>query len=196
VVDLVDYFEDSTYIYLVMELCAGDMWNLIEERSEVYSEADAAEFIRQILQVVAHCHSLGVIHRDLKPDNFLVAADKKTLKCTDFGLAVFCPRKVYEEKDKQPVGTMEYLPPESFGGVYGVESDIWACGVILYILLSGLFPFADADSIRSKRPLQFDPDTFANISTKGKDLIAKMLDKNYQTRISAQQALDHPWMAV
>lgn len=192
VVELLDFFEDRAFVHIVMEMCQGDMWTLIQNRHEKYSEADAAEMLKQIVRVVAHGHSLGVIHRDLKPDNFLVGLDGKTLKCTDFGFAVICP--VLEYRDKGPLGTTEYLPPEAFRGVYSDKSDIWACGIILYILLSGLFPFPDRHAIKSERAVYFPTKEFANISAEAKDLVCKMLHKDRHHRINAQQVLDHPWM--
>jgi calcium-dependent protein kinase len=169
VVELVDYIEDRAQVFIVMELCQGDMWSLIQNREDKYSEADAAATLRQIVRVVAHGHSLGVIHRDLKPDNFLVSDDGKTLKCTDFGFAVLCPTLEY--RDNGPRGTTEYLPPEAFGGIYSDKSDIWACGIILYILLTGLFPFPDRHSIKSEHTVPFPVKEFAKVSDNAKDLV-------------------------
>lgn len=105
-----------------------------------YSEKDAAHVVRSMLRVVAHCHALGVIHRDLKPENFLLAdrSESPELKAIDFGLSIYF-------KDgqvmKELAGSAFYIAPEVLKKNYSKQCDIWSCGVILYILLSGMPPF-------------------------------------------------------
>lgn len=105
-----------------------------------YSEKDAAEVVRTMLRVVAHCHDMGVIHRDLKPENFLLGdpTANATLKAIDFGLSVFFKEGHFL---RQIVGSAYYVAPEVLKKHYSKDADIWSCGVILYILLSGVPPF-------------------------------------------------------
>ena len=191
-------FEDRHNVHLVMELCSGgELFDAIVARGK-YSEADAAAMTRSIVRVVAHCHSLGVIHRDLKPENFLLSskADDAVLKATDFGLSSFFkPGQVFTDI----VGSAYYVAPEVLKRRYGKEADIWSCGVILYILLSGVPPFwgeteqAIFDAIL-KADLDLESDPWPQISDSAKDCVRRMLDPNPKTRATADAVLQHEWM--
>lgn len=191
-------FEDRHNVHLVMELCSGgELFDAIVARGK-YSEADAAAMIRSIVRVVAHCHSLGVIHRDLKPENFLLSSkgDDAILKATDFGLSAFMkPGQVFTDI----VGSAYYVAPEVLRRRYGKEADIWSCGVILYILLSGVPPFWGEseqqifDAIL-KGDLDLESDPWPHISDSAKDCVKRMLDANPKTRATADQILHHEWM--
>ena len=191
-------FEDRHSVHLVMELCSGgELFDAIVAKGK-YTEADAASMCRSIVRVVAHCHSLGVIHRDLKPENFLLSSkdDTAILKATDFGLSSFMkPGQVFTDI----VGSAYYVAPEVLKGRYGKEADIWSCGVILYILLSGVPPFwGDSeqqifDSIL-KGDLDLESDPWPQISDSAKDCVRRMLDPNPKTRATADQLLHHNWM--
>lgn len=137
--------QTNTHIYRVT---GGELFEDIVAR-EFYSEADASHCIQQILESVHHCHSNGVVHRDLKPENLLLASKVKgaAVKLADFGLAIEV------QGDQQAwfgfAGTPGYLSPEVLKKEpYGKAVDIWACGVILYILLVGYPPFWDEDQHR------------------------------------------------
>ncbi|CAH8274252.1 unnamed protein product [Arabidopsis lyrata] len=133
-------YEDSLYVHIVMELCAGgELFDRIIQRGH-YSERKAAELTKIIVGVVEACHSLGVMHRDLKPENFLLVNkdDDFSLKAIDFGLSVFFkPGQIFTDV----VGSPYYVAPEVLLKRYGPEADVWTAGVILYILLSGVPPF-------------------------------------------------------
>ncbi|THU53410.1 hypothetical protein C4D60_Mb10t14110 [Musa balbisiana] len=140
VVRIKDTYEDSLFVHLVMELCAGgELFDRIIQKGH-YSERKAAQLIKTIVGVVEGCHSLGVMHRDLKPENFLFASQDEdaALRATDFGLSVF-----YKPGDtfSDVVGSPYYVAPEVLRKYYGPEADVWSAGVILYILLSGVPPF-------------------------------------------------------
>lgn len=191
-------YEDSVFVHLVMELCAGgELFDRIVRKGH-YSEREAAKLIKTIVGVVEACHSLGVMHRDLKPENFLFDTpdDDAKLKATDFGLSVFYkPGEAFFDV----VGSPYYVAPEVLKKHYGPEADVWSAGVILYILLSGVPPFwAETENgifrqiLQSK--LDFDSAPWPNISESAKDLIRKMLERDPTKRISAPEVLCHPWI--
>ncbi|KAF3446831.1 hypothetical protein FNV43_RR12011 [Rhamnella rubrinervis] len=191
-------YEDRQNLHLVMELCSGgELFDRIIAKGS-YSEREAATIFRQILNVVHVCHFMGVMHRDLKPENFLLVSrdENSPLKATDFGLSVFIEQgKVYRDI----VGSAYYVAPEVLKRNYGKEMDVWSAGVILYIILSGVPPFwAETEKgifeaiLEGKLDLENSP--WPSISTAAKDLIKKMLTMNPQKRITAAEALEHPWM--
>ncbi|XP_044475325.1 calcium-dependent protein kinase 11-like [Mangifera indica] len=191
-------YEDTVFVHLVMELCAGgELFDRIVAKGQ-YSEREAAKLIKTIVDVVEACHSLGVMHRDLKPENFLfdTPADDAKLKTTDFGLSVFYkPGQAFNDV----VGSPYYVAPEVLLKHYGPEIDVWSAGVILYILLSGVPPFwAETESGIFKQILQgrldFRSDPWPNISDSAKNLIQKMLERNPRKRITAHEVLCHPWI--
>ncbi|XP_043713763.1 calcium-dependent protein kinase SK5-like [Telopea speciosissima] len=191
-------YEDSLFVHLVMELCAGgELFDRIIQRGH-YSERQAAQLIKTIVGVVEACHSLGVMHRDLKPENFLFANtdEDAPMKAIDFGLSVF-----YKPGDTffDVVGSPYYVAPEVLKKRYGPEADVWSAGVILYILLSGVPPFWAENEpgifreiLRGK--LDFVSEPWPGISESAKGLIQKMLDSNPKTRITAHEVLCHPWI--
>ncbi|KAK8449385.1 hypothetical protein SEVIR_7G209500v4 [Setaria viridis] len=191
-------FEDADSVHLVMELCTGgELFDRITAKGS-YSERQAAAVCRDVLTVVHVCHFMGVMHRDLKPENFLLAspADDAPLKAIDFGLSVFIEEgKVY----KDIVGSAYYVAPEVLRRNYGKEIDVWSAGVILYILLCGTPPFwAETekgifDAILVGQ-LDLSSAPWPSISESAKDLIRKMLHRDPQRRITAAQALEHPWL--
>ncbi|KAL5562317.1 hypothetical protein UlMin_032064 [Ulmus minor] len=191
-------YEDSLYVHIVMELCAGgELFDRIIHRGH-YSERKAAELTKIIVGVVEACHSLGVMHRDLKPENFLLVNkdDDFSLKAIDFGLSVFFkPGQVFTDV----VGSPYYVAPEVLLKHYGPEADVWTAGVILYILLSGVPPFwAETqqgifDAVL-KGYIDFDSDPWPLISDSAKDLIRKMLCSRSSDRLTAHEVLCHPWI--
>lgn len=198
IVKLYDYYEDAKNVYLVLEICSGgELFDRIIAKGH-YSEASAANIVRQMLRVAAHCHLNGVMHRDLKPENFLFAtkAEDSTLKVTDFGLSdFFKPGQVFTDV----VGSAYYVAPEVLKRRYGPQADIWSIGVIMYILLSGQPPFwAQTETgifneiLKAKLDLNVSP--WPQISKSAKDVLKKMLTVDPKSRITASQALSHPWV--
>ncbi|CAH8315027.1 unnamed protein product [Eruca vesicaria subsp. sativa] len=191
-------YEDSLYVHIVMELCAGgELFDRIIQRGH-YSERKAAELTKIIVGVVETCHSLGVMHRDLKPENFLLVNkdDDFSLKAIDFGLSVFFkPGQIFTDV----VGSPYYVAPEVLLKRYGPEADVWTAGVILYILLSGVPPFwAETqqgifDAVL-KGYIDFDSDPWPVISDSAKDLIRRMLSSKPAERLTAHEVLRHPWI--
>lgn len=198
IVEFKGAFEDRQSVHIVMELCAGgELFDRIVSKGH-YSERDAADLTRQIVNVVHICHFMGVMHRDLKPENFLLASkdEKAMLKATDFGLSVFIEEgKVYRDM----VGSAYYVAPEVLRRSYGKEIDIWSAGVILYILLSGVPPFwAETEKgifgAILEGILDFDSKPWPSISNSAKDLVRRMLTMDPKKRITSAQVLEHPWI--
>uniref|UniRef100_A0A8C5LS20 calcium/calmodulin-dependent protein kinase n=1 Tax=Leptobrachium leishanense TaxID=445787 RepID=A0A8C5LS20_9ANUR len=200
IVRLHDSISEEGYHYLVFDLVTGgELFEDIVAR-EYYSEADASHCIQQILESVNHCHLNGIVHRDLKPENLLLASKSKgaAVKLADFGLAIEV------QGDQQAwfgfAGTPGYLSPEVLRkDPYGKPVDMWACGVILYILLVGYPPFWDEDQHRLYQQIKagaydFPSPEWDTVTPEAKDLINKMLTINPAKRITAAEALKHPWI--
>ncbi|KAG7508102.1 calcium/calmodulin-dependent protein kinase type II subunit beta isoform X1 [Solea senegalensis] len=200
IVRLHDSISEEGFHYLIFDLVTGgELFEDIVAR-EYYSEADASHCIQQILEAVLHCHQMGVVHRDLKPENLLLASKCKNaaVKLADFGLAIEV------QGDQQAwfgfAGTPGYLSPEVLRKeAYGKPVDIWACGVILYILLVGYPPFWDEDQHKLYQQIKagaydFPSPEWDTVTPEAKNLINQMLTINPAKRINAQEALKHPWV--
>ncbi|CAM9946573.1 unnamed protein product, partial [Choristocarpus tenellus] len=210
IIKLEDIFQTDGAVYLVMELVSGgDLFDRIVERG-IYSEDSAQELLFQVLTAVAYLHEKDIVHRqglerrrwDLKPENILLVGRDSDVdvKITDFGLA----KRANKEGLKTFCGTPQYFAPEVLKrrntvlgvGRYGKEADMWSVGVILYILLSGTHPF-HATTL-------FDQISHANYSMNGpewdsigapaKDLVRKLLKENPKERLTAEEALGHPFI--
>ncbi|XP_054898754.1 calcium/calmodulin-dependent protein kinase type II subunit gamma isoform X14 [Poeciliopsis prolifica] len=200
IVRLHDSISEEGFHYLVFDLVTGgELFEDIVAR-EYYSEADASHCISQILESVNHIHQHDIVHRDLKPENLLLASKMKgaAVKLADFGLAI-------EVQGEQQAwfgfaGTPGYLSPEVLRkDPYGKPVDIWACGVILYILLVGYPPFWDEDQHKLYQQIKagaydFPSPEWDTVTPEAKNLINQMLTINPAKRITAEQALKHPWV--
>lgn len=194
IVKVYEYFQDHKFIYIVMELVpGGELFTKIQQMQK-FSESQAAKYFFQILSGVNYLHQQRIVHRDLKPENIMLGDDNQ-IKIIDFGTAhTFQPG----EKLSSCYGTPYYIAPEVLTEQYNEKCDIWSCGVILYILLTGIPPFNgpnDDEILKSVREgnVRFDIRQFEGVSASAKDLIKKMLNKNVKARISAKEALLHPW---
>ncbi|XP_030525107.2 CDPK-related kinase 5-like [Rhodamnia argentea] len=194
-----DAFEDPDNVYVVMELCeGGELLDRILSRGGKYSEDDAKAVMVQILNVVAFCHLQGVVHRDLKPENFLYTSKEENsqLKAIDFGLSDFVRP---DEKLNDIVGSAYYVAPEVLHRSYTTEADVWSVGVIAYILLCGSRPFwarTESGIFRTvlKAEPSFDEPPWPSLSSEAKDFVKRLLNKDPRRRMSAAQALSHPWI--
>lgn len=194
-----DACEDSNNVYIVMELCeGGELLDRILSRGGKYSEEDAKAIIKQILNVVSFCHLQGVVHRDLKPENFLFTSrsEDADMKLIDFGLSDFIRP---DERLNDIVGSAYYVAPEVLHRSYSLEGDIWSIGVITYILLCGSRPFwARTESGIFRAVLRAEPNfedvPWPSVSPEAKDFVKRMLNKDYRKRMTAVQALTHPWL--
>ncbi|XP_010550467.1 PREDICTED: calcium-dependent protein kinase 28-like [Tarenaya hassleriana] len=200
VVQFYNAFEDENFVYIVMELCEGGelLDRILAKKDSRYSEKDAAVVVRQMLKVAAEYHLHGLEHRDMKPENFLFKSAKvdSPVKATDFGLSNFIkPGKRFHDI----VGSAYYVAPEVLKRRSGPESDVWSIGVITYILLCGRRPFWDRTEdgifkeVLRKKP-DFNRKPWPTISESAKDFVKKLLVKDPRTRLTAAQALSHPWV--
>ncbi|XP_022243081.1 calcium/calmodulin-dependent protein kinase type II alpha chain-like isoform X2 [Limulus polyphemus] len=200
IVRLHDSIQEEGFHYLIFDLVTGgELFEDIVAR-EYYSESDASHCIQQILESVNHCHQNSIVHRDLKPENLLLASKAKgaAVKLADFGLAIEV------QGDQQAwygfAGTPGYLSPEVLKkDPYGKPVDIWACGVILYILLVGYPPFWDEDQHRLYAQIKagsydYPSPEWDTVTPEAKNLINSMLTVNPVKRITAAEALKHPWI--
>ncbi|KAK4725581.1 hypothetical protein R3W88_028360 [Solanum pinnatisectum] len=199
-VQFYDAYEDEENVYIVMELCkGGELLDRILARGGKYSEDDAKAVMVQLLSVVSYCHLQGVVHRDLKPENFLfVSKDENSpLKAIDFGLSDYVKP---DERLNDIVGSAYYVAPEVLHRSYGTEADMWSIGVIAYILLCGSRPFwarTESGIFRAilKTDPNFDESPWPSLSSDAVDFVKRLLNKDYRKRLTAAQALSHPWLA-
>jgi calcium/calmodulin-dependent protein kinase I len=201
IVQLREVVITKAFFCIVMELLSGrELFDRIVER-EKYNEQDAKGVAIEILESIKFLHSQRVVHRDLKPENLIFKhpGDEAKLKLTDFGFAVVMQNS---QRLTQSCGTPEYVAPEIIDGLsYTEKVDVWSAGVIVYILLCGFPPFyGDSDEELydkiSRGKFEFLVPYWNNVSNEAKDLIQKMLTVNPNKRLSADQALQHPWFGL
>ena len=201
IIRIYEMFEDEKKYYIVSELCTGgELFDFITQQGHL-SEDMAAEIMRQLLSAVSYCHENHIVHRDLKPENLLldspVVADHScTIKLIDFGTSC-----LYEDHSrlKQRLGTAYYIAPEVLEMNYNEKCDVWSCGVIMFILLSGFPPFTGKTDEEILRKVKLGKFSFAhegwrNISNEAKSLIRRMLVMNTQQRLSAAECLSDLWV--
>lgn len=200
VIRLYETFDDNKYFHLVMPVCqGGELWQRIIEAGS-FSEMLAAVVMQQIVSAVHYLHDQGVCHRDVKPENMMFAShgtiETNVLKIIDFGLACRCnPDKFMTTR----VGTPYYMAPQVIRGVYKKQSDIWSCGVIMYVLLCGYPPFDSDNELHIFRKAKegkviFYRRDWSHISKDARDLVRRMLTVSETERISPGEALSHSWV--
>lgn len=202
IVSLVDYFETMNNLYLVTDLCqGGELFDRICERGSYY-EKDAAQIIHTVLEAVAYLHQQGIVHRDLKPENLLFRdrSEHSDLLIADFGLS----RMVDDEKMtalSTTCGTPGYMAPEIFKKTgHGKPVDMWAIGVITYFLLCGYTPFDRDTGVEEMQAIvsanyKFEPEIYwQGVSEEARDFIRRLLTIDQDARMTASQALQHPWI--
>jgi protein serine kinase H len=202
IIQLIEVFESKDKMYMVMELATGgELFDRIIAKGS-FTERDATRVLYMVLDGVRYLHSLGITHRDLKPENLLYyhpGHDSKIL-ITDFGLSAF--RKAGDGYMKTTCGTPEYIAPEILKRIpYSCQVDMWAVGVITYILLSGTMPFDDENRTRLYRLIlkakySYAGEHWKDVSPLAKDFIDKLLVVDAAERITASQAMKHPWITT
>uniref|UniRef100_A0A182MAL8 Calcium/calmodulin-dependent protein kinase type 1 n=1 Tax=Anopheles culicifacies TaxID=139723 RepID=A0A182MAL8_9DIPT len=199
IVQLLETFEDKSKVYLIMELVTGgELFDRIVEKGS-YTERDASNLIRQVLEAVDYMHEQGVVHRDLKPENLLYysPAEDSKIMISDFGLS-----KMEDSGFMATAcGTPGYVAPEVLAQKpYGKAVDVWSIGVISYILLCGYPPFYDENDANLfaqilKGEFEFDSPYWDEISDSAKDFIRNLMCVNVERRFTCKQALAHPWIS-
>ncbi|GLC37832.1 hypothetical protein PLESTB_001481200 [Pleodorina starrii] len=207
IVKLEDVYEDDECVHIVMEWCkGGELWHRIGDRH--YSERTVASFMRAVLRTLAQCHAQNILHRDIKPGNFMLLSDedRAPLKAIDFGLAAPFDPEHLPRTDLGLEGTPWYMAPETLRGEWYPASDIWAAGVMAFQLLCGRFPFDDrknsyAPAITAvwrsvlNDPLDFDQRWWSGISEEAKDFCKLLLNRDVAARPTAKDVLKHPWLS-
>ncbi|XP_068685696.1 peripheral plasma membrane protein CASK-like [Montipora foliosa] len=203
IVEMLGAYSKDGFIYMVFEYMDGaDLCFEIVNRVNagfVYSEAVASHYLRQVLEALSFCHENRIVHRDLKPHNILLASKENSapIKIADFGVAVEIGEEGYVSSGR--IGTPHFMSPEVINREqYGKPVDVWGCGVVLFILLSGSFPFQGTgekiyESIKKGIPTM-RPKIWDIISDDAKDLVKKMLEHDQNDRVTAKEALQHPWL--
>ncbi|CAK9063963.1 Calcium-dependent protein kinase 4 (PfCDPK4), partial [Durusdinium trenchii] len=193
---LMDVYETEGRLSLVMECMeGGELFTRVMDR-EVFPEKDAAHTAWQMLLALNYIHSHGIVHRDIKLENFMYARkDTDHLKLIDFGLS-----KVWEPNTKMEAscGTLGYIAPEVLNKTYSSKCDLWSLGVIVYILLSGCMPFAGSEyhqiTCIMSGMYDMEDEEWTCISRSAKDFVKKLLVVDVADRMSAEQALAHEWI--
>ncbi|CAG9329029.1 unnamed protein product [Blepharisma stoltei] len=198
VLSIIQVIEEPDRLAIVTELCTGP--NLYEKisKARIFTENQAANYMHQIFSGLLHCHKSGIIHRDLKPENLIFESSNECslLKIIDFGTSC---KNCKVSSIKELVGTPYYMSPEVINQNYTKKCDLWSCGVILYMMLSGVVPFNGYNThiIYNKikeGEFSLEYGVWDKISYGAKDLIRQLLIKDPNKRISASKALNHPWI--
>ena len=205
IVRIMEFYNTEDNYYIINEYCPGG--ELFEQINNQFSETQIAVMFRQILSGLAYLHSKNIIHRDLKLENILIKEIEKSretkedlfvLKIIDFGTA-----KIFDKnkKIKTIVGSSYYIAPEVINKKYNRECDLWSAGVILYMFIVGHAPFdgktdkAIMEQVKKGNFLR-NEDRWLNASKEVKDLINKLLIYEPEKRLTAMEALKHPWFKV
>uniref|UniRef100_A0A671RYK9 Serine/threonine-protein kinase PLK4 n=1 Tax=Sinocyclocheilus anshuiensis TaxID=1608454 RepID=A0A671RYK9_9TELE len=194
ILELYNYFEDSNYVYLVLEMCHnGEMSRYLKERKKPFTEEEARHFMHQIVKGMLYLHTHGIMHRDLTLSNLLLTTSMN-IKIADFGLAT--QLKLPSEKHFTMCGTPNYISPEvATRSAHGLESDVWSLGCMFYAFLTGRPPF-DTDTVKHtlNKVVLGEYQMPTHISAEAQDLIQQLLQKNPALRPSLSAVLDHPFM--
>jgi len=200
IVRLIETFSDGQNVYLVLELCeGGELFDAIVDRGQ-FPEREAAVCTQQMLRAVHYLHANGLVHRDLKAENWLLAEDKAPastmLKLCDFGLACkISPGGRLQDR----VGTPYYVSPEVIAGDYDVKSDMWSVGVVIHMMLCGAPPFVGKDTqdvlkIVAEAQLRMDRPVMKSLSSSARSILMALLQRDPERRLSSGEALEAEWI--
>ena len=199
ILKIIDFYSKVKKYYIITEYCPeGELFNEIIKVGR-FDEGQTAFIINQILKAISYCHRNQIIHRDIKPENIMITKREKNgclqVKLIDFGTA-----KIFEkgQSENRYVGSSYYMAPEVLKRKYDEKCDLWSIGVIFYILLTGRPPFDGNDDEEILKNVEigvYDKTSypFPSLSSYAKDLINKLLQYDPKKRISAEEALEHPW---
>ena len=199
ILKIIDFYSTTKKYYMITEYCPeGELFNEIIKVGK-FDEGQAAFIINQILKVITYCHKMNIIHRDINPENIMITNREKNgclqVKLIDFGTA-----KIFEkgQQENKYVGSSYYMAPEILKRKYDEKCDLWSIGVVLYILLTGRPPFDgndDDEILENVKKGVYDrwAYPFPLLSPHAKDLISRLLQYDPKKRLSAEEAIEHPW---
>ena len=198
ILKILEFRSTKDKYYIVTDYCPnGELFNVIKEKDR-FSERECSFILYQVLLAIRYCHKMRVVHRDIKPENILIVGKENSgllrVKLIDFGTA-----KIFSEsKNKALVGSSYYIAPEVIRGKYDESCDLWSIGVIMYIMLVGTPPFNgedDDDILRAVSIGKYETSypQYTSLSENAKDLLSRLLKFNPNERITAEEALNHPW---
>lgn len=207
IIPFVEVCEDDENFHIITEICeGGDLFDRTSSKASngdegCFAELQAARILYEILHAIRHLHQHNIVHRDIKPENILFQTpdENSPIAVIDFGLA----KKHFPHKGEPPLtsvsGTPYYIAPEVLRKSYDKACDVWSVGVIAYILLCGQPPFNGTNSkviCRSvvNDPVRFSSKVWKDISVSATDFVARLLQKDPKKRLTADQALRHPWI--
>eukprot|EP00331_Platyophrya_macrostoma_P008000 CAMPEP_0176415388 /NCGR_PEP_ID=MMETSP0127-20121128/5781_1 /TAXON_ID=938130 /ORGANISM="Platyophrya macrostoma, Strain WH" /LENGTH=460 /DNA_ID=CAMNT_0017795383 /DNA_START=92 /DNA_END=1474 /DNA_ORIENTATION=+ len=198
IVKFYEVYEDDEGLHFVMEYCSGGqvMEKFVKENR--FGEAEAAKIMGKAFSAVKYLHEHGIVHRDIKPENFLYTSDQPDaeIKLIDFGLSRFTePHQLLSSK----VGTPYYVSPDVINGSYDYRCDNWSLGVMMYVLLTGYYPFDAKNTLQLGNEILYNSPKFTgeqwkNISSSARDLVEGLLIKDPYKRTTAKKALSHSWV--
>uniref|UniRef100_A0A1I8I0P1 Protein kinase domain-containing protein n=1 Tax=Macrostomum lignano TaxID=282301 RepID=A0A1I8I0P1_9PLAT len=198
-INLHDVYESVQETVLIVEfLSGGDLFDRVADDSYKMTEAEVIKYIRQVCEGLLYMHEQGYVHLDIKPENIICETSKSTnIKLVDFGLTT---RLDPNEPVKVTMATAEFAAPEiAEHEPVGFYTDMWAVGVLAYVLLSGLSPFLGNDSYETLANVrrcewEFQRDAFSSVSDDAKDFIKNLLVRRGEKRLTVHEALEHPWL--
>jgi serine/threonine protein kinase len=193
-----EYFEDKKLYYILTELCEGhNLYDYISEKG-FFNEKTASIIIKKVLKGLFYIHNLGIVHRDIKPENVLFSSPfNLDIKIADFGGA--CEKKL-GQRLKGIFGSKYYLAPEVLKGGYNEKVDIWSCGIMTYIIITGQAPYGDTEDDKISevflKPFQLDKENAKGLSEECRSFIEMMIMVDPEERMSAKDALKHKWLDI
>mmetsp|Transcript_25446 Transcript_25446/g.19193 ORF Transcript_25446/g.19193 Transcript_25446/m.19193 type:complete len:199 (-) Transcript_25446:283-879(-) len=193
-----EVFKDKKYMYIVTELVkGGELYDELLNNGRLV-EKNAAVLMRELLMAVSYMHKRGVVHRDLKPENILLEENKDfgQIKVIDFGTAAILKEG---QKLEDRIGTPYYIAPEVLDNQYDEKCDLWSCGVIAFQLLTGVKPFNatnDKDVLKQiiAGKIDFGEILWGGVAEEAKDFVQKLLQYDPNARMTALEALEHPFI--
>lgn len=197
IIRIYEVYNDTKNLYLITEYCeGGDIFSMIQ-KADNFNEKIASRIMKQVINAILYCHLNGIVHRDIKADNILFLNNNinSPIKLIDFGISVKFEK---DTKLKEKTGTVLYIAPEVIDGNYDEKCDIWASGVLMYMMLSGLPPFYGSNRKEvmakiKKGKFSFKSKIWSLITQEAKDLIELMLTYDPEKRPSCREVLNHPW---